>query len=118
MMARGASGRIARVLRCDTVGCEKSLPRRLTMWFSRALLLAMLALPGAALAQPSQKPIRIIVPFAPGASADGIARAIANDLGARTGRPVVVENRVGAGGSLGLTVVAKAPPDGDTLGIG
>ena len=88
------------------------------MWFWRALLLTMLALPGAALAQPSQKPIRIIVPFAPGASADGIARAIANDLGARTGRPVVVENRVGAGGSLGLTVVAKAPPDGDTLGIG
>src|SRR5439155_7177830 len=88
------------------------------MWFWRALLLTMLALPGAALAQPSQKPIRIIVPFAPGASADGIARAIANDLGARMGRPVVVENRVGAGGSLGLTMVAKAPPDGDTLGIG
>src|SRR5205823_7686815 len=73
---------------------------------------------GTAYAQRSLNPIRIIVPLAPGASADGIARAIANDLGARTGRPVVVENRVGAGGSLGLTVVAKAPPDGDTLGIG
>ena len=85
------------------------------MWFSRALLLAMLALPGAALAQPSQKPIRIIVPFAPGASADGIARAIANDLGARTGRPVVVENRVGAGGTLGVGAVAKADPDGHTI---
>jgi tripartite-type tricarboxylate transporter receptor subunit TctC len=83
-----------------------------------ALLLATLFLSGTAFAQPSQKPIRIIVPFAPGASADGIARAIANELGTRTGRPVVVENRVGAGGSLGLTMVAKAPPDGDTLGIG
>ena len=88
------------------------------MWVVRALLLAMLVLSGTAFAQPSQKPIRIIVPFAPGASADGIARAIANELGPRTGRPVVVENRVGAGGSLGLTMVAKAPPDGDTLGIG
>src|SRR5207244_3619328 len=121
-LAHDGAGRVrmtvTRVRRCDTVGCEKSLPRRLTMWFWRALLLTMLALPGAALAQPSQKPIRIIVPFAPGASADGIARAIANDLGARTGRPVVVENRVGAGGSLGLTMVAKAPADGDTLGIG
>src|SRR6267154_1469982 len=118
MMARGASGRIARVLRCDTVGCEKSLPRRLTMWFSRALLLAMLVLPGAALAQPSQKPIRIIVPFAPGASADGIARAIATGLGERSGRPVVVENNVGGGGSLGLVSLAKSPPDGDTLAVG
>jgi tripartite-type tricarboxylate transporter receptor subunit TctC len=88
------------------------------MWVTRALLLAMLVLPGTAFAQPSQKPIRIIVPFAPGASADGIARAVANELGPRTGRPVVVENRVGAGGSLGLTLVAKAPADGDTLGIG
>jgi len=88
------------------------------MWVVRALLLAMLVLPGTGFAQPSQKPIRIIVPFAPGASADGIARALANELGLRTGRPVVVENRVGAGGSLGLTMVAKAPADGDTLGIG
>jgi tripartite-type tricarboxylate transporter receptor subunit TctC len=75
------------------------------------------ALHSAALGQ-TQKLIRIIVPFAPGASADGIARAIANDLSMRTGRPVVVENRVGAGGTLGLSIVAKAPPDGDTLGIG
>src|SRR4051812_22500471 len=83
-----------------------------------ALVFATLLCCSQAVAQPSQKPIRIIVPFAPGASADGIARAIANELGARSGRPVVVENRVGAGGSLGLTMVAKAPPDGDTLAIG
>ncbi len=89
------------------------------MLFRHVLLLAVLLLSSsAALAQTSQKPIRIIVPFAPGASADGIARAIATDLGARMGKSVVVENNVGAGGSLGLTAVAKAPPDGDTLGIG
>jgi tripartite-type tricarboxylate transporter receptor subunit TctC len=82
------------------------------------LALALLMICSEAFAQVSQKPIRIIVPFAPGASADGIARAIASELGPRTGRPVVVENRVGAGGALGLSMVAKAPPDGDTLAIG
>jgi len=73
----------------------------------------------SALAQPSQKPIQIIVPFAPGASADGAARIVANELGARLGgRQVVVENKAGAGGALGLQAVAKSPPDGDTLGVG
>src|SRR5215831_19781292 len=81
------------------------------------ILLLALLLPAAASAQ-NQKPIRIIVPFAPGASADGIARAIATGLGERMGRTVVVENSVGAGGSLGLVTVAKSPPDGDTLGVG
>jgi tripartite-type tricarboxylate transporter receptor subunit TctC len=83
----------------------------------RALLLTMLVLGGPANAQ-NRKPVTIIVPFAPGASADGVARAIANDLSVRLNRPVVVENKVGAGGSLGLSIVAKAPPDGATLGIG
>jgi tripartite-type tricarboxylate transporter receptor subunit TctC len=85
----------------------------------RAVLsVALLLLPAAAAAQSFQKPIRIIVPFAPGASADGIARTIANDLAARRGKPVVIENTVGAGGSLGLAALARSPPDGDTLGIG
>ena len=83
-----------------------------------ALLLTLLLLPGPAFAQPSQKPIRIIVPFAPGASADGIARAVAIDLGNRLGRTVVVENMTGAGGAQGLLTLAKSPPDGDTLGVG
>jgi tripartite-type tricarboxylate transporter receptor subunit TctC len=82
------------------------------------LLLVTIALTGAALAQPSQKPIQIIVPFAPGASADGIARVIGNELGARMGRQVIIENKGGAGGSLGLQLLAKAPPDGATLAVG
>jgi tripartite-type tricarboxylate transporter receptor subunit TctC len=86
------------------------------MW--RVLLLAILLLPASAFAQTSQKTIRIIVPFAPGASADGIARAISIDLGKRTGKTVVVENMTGAGGSQGLVTLAKSPPDGDTLGVG
>jgi tripartite-type tricarboxylate transporter receptor subunit TctC len=85
---------------------------------ARAFLLALLLACGPALAQTSQKPMQIIVPFAPGASADGIARTIANELGPRLGRQVVVENKPGAGGSLGLMVLAKAPPDGDTLSVG
>src|SRR5437016_6278070 len=87
------------------------------MWF-RISAIILLFLSFSASAQSPQKAIRIIVPFAPGASADGIARAIGNDLGTRRGKPVVIENDVGAGGSLGLSVVAKSPADGDTLGIG
>jgi len=83
------------------------------MMLTRALLLAMLVVPGSALAQ--SKPVQLIVPFAPGASADGIARAIAPELGTRIGRTVVIENKAGAGGTLGLIAVSKAPPDGDTL---
>jgi tripartite-type tricarboxylate transporter receptor subunit TctC len=83
------------------------------MMLTRALLLAMLAFPSGAFAQ--SKPVQLIVPFAPGASADGIARAIAPELGTRLGRTVVIENKAGAGGTLGLIAVSKAPPDGDTL---
>jgi tripartite-type tricarboxylate transporter receptor subunit TctC len=83
------------------------------MMLMRALLLAMLVVPGSALAQ--TKPIQLIVPFAPGASADGIARTIAPELSTRLGRTVVIENKAGAGGTLGLITVSKAQPDGDTL---
>jgi tripartite-type tricarboxylate transporter receptor subunit TctC len=84
---------------------------------TRFLTWTILFLAGPALAQPSQKPMQIIVPFAPGASADGIARLIGNDLGMRLGRSVTIENKAGGGGSLGLTILAKAPPDGDTLAV-
>ena len=88
------------------------------MWVCHTLLsAALLVLPAKAFAQ-TQKPIRIIVPFAPGASADGIARAVGAELGARLGRSVIVENSVGAGGALGLVTLAKSSPDGDTLGVG
>jgi tripartite-type tricarboxylate transporter receptor subunit TctC len=79
----------------------------------RAFVVAMLVFPGSAFAQ--SKPVQLIVPFAPGASADGIARALASELGARLGRTVVIENKAGAGGTLGLIAVSKAAPDGDTL---
>jgi tripartite-type tricarboxylate transporter receptor subunit TctC len=82
-----------------------------------AVVAAMLLWPALAAAQLSQKTMQIVVPFAPGASADGIGRIIAGELSVRLGRQVLVENKSGAGGSLGLLAVAKAPPDGDTLAI-
>jgi tripartite-type tricarboxylate transporter receptor subunit TctC len=61
------------------------------------------------------KPIQFIVSSPPGGSNDIFARAIARQLGDSLGKPVVVENRAGATGSIGAALVAKAPPDGHTL---
>src|ERR1700755_2148771 len=84
------------------------------------MLLAALCLsaaPCAAHSPPSSKAIQIYVPFAPGGSADGIARILANDMAASLNRQVVVINQPGAGGTIGLMTTAKAAPDGDTLAI-
>jgi tripartite-type tricarboxylate transporter receptor subunit TctC len=84
----------------------------------KGLAVVLLLWAGLAEAQtyPS-KPIRFIVSFPPGGSSDLIVRAIAPRMGERLGQPVVVENRPGAGGMIGVEAVAKAPPDGYTIGL-
>ena len=80
------------------------------------LLLAALAASVGAQPYPS-RPIRLIAPAPPGSPPDVVARILAERLTARLSQPVVVENRPGAIGTVGLAAVAKAPPDGYTLGM-
>ncbi len=81
------------------------------------LWLALLMAPGAVFAQPAYptKPIRLVLPFPPGAPSDLVGRTIGQKLGEQLGQSFVPDNRAGAGGSVGLAMVAKAPPDGYTL---
>ena len=81
--------------------------------FALATLLA-LAFPAHAQPYPS-RPIRIVVPFGPGGFTDVVARILQKELGASIGQPVIVENKPGAGSTIGTSEVAKAKPDGYTL---
>src|SRR3954454_25049578 len=79
-----------------------------------AVALACVAFTASAQDYPA-RPIRVIVPFSPGGAVDGPMRLIAQELGKRLGQPVVVENKPGAGATIGSDIVAKAPADGYTL---
>ena len=81
----------------------------------RLLLLALLLIPLQVMAQYPAKAVRMVIPFPPGGATDIIGRVIAQKMSERFGQPVVVENRPGAGGTIGSDLVAKAAPDGYTL---
>jgi tripartite-type tricarboxylate transporter receptor subunit TctC len=83
----------------------------------RRLLLAggLAAIPFLTRAQRFDRPLRLVVPFAPGGGTDIAARALAEPLGARLGQPVVVENRPGANGQIAAQAVLAAPADGHTI---
>jgi tripartite-type tricarboxylate transporter receptor subunit TctC len=86
------------------------------------LLTIVFAVPISSTAQVTpdfpNKPIKVIVPFPPGGSSDAVMRLLVPRLNEKLGQTVVIENRPGAGGNIGLAVVAKSAPDGYTLGLG
>ena len=87
--------------------------------FCTAVLAATLAATAAAAqtADWPDRPVRLIVPFPAGSSTDIVARILAQRLSIRLGQQVVIDNRVGASGNIGADALAKAAPDGYTIGI-
>ncbi|HZF85493.1 MAG TPA: tripartite tricarboxylate transporter substrate binding protein [Burkholderiaceae bacterium] len=83
-----------------------------------ALALALVAPLLATAADFPTKPIRFIVPYTAGGTTDLVARTVGQRVGEKLGQPVVIENRGGAGGNIGMDAVAKAPADGYTIGFG
>jgi tripartite-type tricarboxylate transporter receptor subunit TctC len=93
-----------------------SLHRRTLL--AAAVASALASATGAASAQayPS-KPVRLVVPFAPGGTTDIVARVVSEKVGAALGQTMIVENKAGGGGSVGATEIARAAPDGYSLGM-
>jgi tripartite-type tricarboxylate transporter receptor subunit TctC len=97
------------------------LSRRFLMGAATAVAFAsslLAAAPVAAQGNYPDKPIRVVVTFPPGGSADAVVRMLVPRLNDKLGQQVVVDNRPGAGGNIGLSIAAKAPADGYTLGVG
>ena len=95
------------------------MSRRTSLALIATIAAAAALAPSTACAQEwPTKPIRLVAPFPPGSSIDIIARLLAQPMGDKLGQPIVVENKIGAGGNVGVGAVAKSPRDGYTIGIG
>jgi tripartite-type tricarboxylate transporter receptor subunit TctC len=84
----------------------------------KRLLLALLCIPTLALAQYPNKPVRMIIPFAPGGASDFVGRIMQPKMNELLGQPIVVENKPGAAGNIGAEAAAKSAPDGYTIFLG
>ncbi len=92
--------------------------RRLVLAGIALSAINLVVIPTSAQTSWPTRPVKIVVPFAPGGTTDILARAMAPELSKAFGQPFVVENRAGAGGNIGADVVAKSAPDGYTLLMG
>jgi tripartite-type tricarboxylate transporter receptor subunit TctC len=92
------------------------LPRIALSAVAAAILTGAVAFPVFSQVYPT-KPVRIIVPYAPGGSGDTLGRLVAPKLSESFGQPFIIENRAGAGGMVGSEQVARSAPDGYTLGV-
>ena len=95
---------------------KRTLAKQLLSLALTTLALSGLSMNAQAQDWPKQS-IKFVVPFTAGSGTDIVARAVAEKLGTALGQPVVIENKPGAGGNLGVDIVAKAPADGYTIGI-
>lgn len=93
-------------------------PPRRSLLCAAAALLCLAAGPLAAQEAFPSKPIRFIVPYAAGGTTDLVARTVGARMAQTLGQPVIIENRAGAGGNIGMDAVAKSAPDGYTVGMG
>ncbi len=97
---------------------EESVMRRCAFVVALTLASALLAAPSAHAQDFPTRPLKMVVPFGPGTTTDIVGRAVAEGMGRALGQTVVIENRAGAGGTIGSDAVARAPADGYTLVMG
>src|SRR5262245_32456180 len=99
----------------NRVSVKNQVSSRVGRLLAFIFALATLAAPSPAAADYPERPVTIVVPFAPGGANDVVVRAIQQPLAEALGQPIVIENRGGAGGGVGYAYVARARPDGYTL---